>query len=217
MGPLATKILIALNVAVFLWATADASRSFGGTVGRGSVENRLAVAARFVEDGEWWRLLTSGFVHYGLLHLAFNMLLLWQFGSMLEPALGRVRFVALYAAALLSGSFGAVLVSPSALTAGASGAVFGLVGAAAIGLRQRGLSVWDSGIGGLLVVNLVLTFALPNISVGGHLGGLVGGGVVGAAMLDVRRGRAAASVGLAVAVAVAAGAIAGGIWASGRA
>lgn len=206
-----TKVIIALNVAVFLWATADATSSVGGTVGRGSVERDLALSARFVEDGEWWRLLTAGFVHYGLLHLAFNMLLLWQFGSMLEPALGRVRFAALYVAALLCGSFGAVLLSPSALTAGASGAVFGLVGAAAIGLRRRGISVWDSGIGGLLVVNLVLTFALPNISIGGHLGGLVGGGIVGAAMLDVRPGR----LGLVVAVVLSALAVAGGVWAAG--
>jgi membrane associated rhomboid family serine protease len=157
-------------------------------------------------------LLTAGFVHYGLLHLAFNMLLLWQFGAMLEPALGRVRFAALYVAALLCGSFGAVLLSPSALTAGASGAVFGLVGAAAIGLRRRGISVWDSGIGGLLVVNLVLTFALPNISIGGHVGGLLGGGAVGAAMLDARPGR----LGLVVALVVSVLAVAGGVWAAGR-
>jgi membrane associated rhomboid family serine protease len=207
-----TKVLIALNVGVFLWATADAGSSVGGTVGRGSVERDLALSARFVEDGDWWRLFTSGFVHYGLLHLAFNMLLLWQFGSMLEPALGRIRFAALYVTALLCGSFGAVLLSPSALTAGASGAVFGLVGAAAIGLRRRGIGVWDSGVGGLLVVNLVLTFAVPNISIGGHVGGLLGGGIVGATMLDVRPAR----LGLVVAVVVSLLAVVGGMWAAGR-
>ena len=218
VGPLATKVLIALNVAVFLWAMTSTASTVGGSVRRGSVERDLALAARFVDDGEWWRLLKSGFVHYGLLHLAFNMLLLWQFGSMLEPALGRVRFVALYFVALLGGSFGAVYLSPDALTAGASGAVFGMVGAAAIGLRQRGLSVWDSGVGGLLVVNLVLTFVIPNISIGGHVGGLVGGAIVGGVMLDLRwgRSRAGAAVGLAVAVLVAGAAFAGGLWAAGR-
>lgn len=205
VGPLATKALVAVNVLVFLFTMSDPG-----------LERDLALSARTVHAGEWWRLLTAGFVHYGLIHIAFNMLLLYQFGSMLEPALGRTRFLALYFAALLCGSFGAVLLSPNALTGGASGAVFGLVGAAAIGLRQRGVSVWDTGIGGLLVVNLILTFAIPGISVGGHLGGLVGGTLVGAVMLDTRPGRGNAAFSTAVAVAVALLALLGGIWAAGR-
>jgi membrane associated rhomboid family serine protease len=207
VGPLATKFLIAVNVVVFLFTMSD----------RG-LERDLAVSAPAVHRaGEWWRLLTAGFVHYGLIHIAFNMILLYQFGVMLEPALGRARFLALYLAALVCGSFGAVLLSPNAMTGGASGAVFGLVGAAAIGLRQRGISVWDTGIGGLLVVNLIFTFAIPGISVGGHLGGLVGGAAVGAVMLDVRdRGRWTTALGLAFGIAVAVAALYGGMWAAGR-
>lgn len=215
-GAVVTKLLVGANVVLFLYAMSAAQSAVGGTVRRGSVERDLALSAGVVHDGEWWRLFTSGFVHYGLLHLAFNMVLLYQFGSMLEPAIGRVRFVALYAAALLAGSFGALLVSPSALTAGASGAVFGLVGASAVGMRQRGISVWDSGVGGLLVINLVLTLVLPNISIGGHVGGLAGGVVVGAGVFGLGRSRLASWLGLAVALAVAGAAFVGGIWAAGR-
>lgn len=205
VGPVATKAIVAANVVVFLFTMSDPS-----------LERRLALSAPSVSSGDWWRLVSSGFVHYGLLHIAFNMLLLWQFGAMLEPAIGRIRFVALYLAALLCGSFGAVLLSPHALTAGASGAVFGLVGAAAVGLRQRGISVWDSGVGALLLVNLVLTFAIPNISVGGHVGGLLGGSAVGALMLDTRRGRSNVVFSLVVAVAVAGVALYAGLWTATR-
>lgn len=163
-GAVVTRTIIAANVAVFLLTTTVAG-----------ARTQLALQGPAVESGEWYRLVTSGFVHYGLLHLGFNMVVLHQLGGMLEPALGRLRFVALYAVALLAGSAGALALSPDAFTAGASGAVFGLAGAAAVALRRRGVDVWQSGVGGLLAVNLVLTFVIPGISVGGHVGGLVGG------------------------------------------
>ena len=124
---------------------------------------------------EYWRLVTAGFLHAGLLHIGFNMYILYWLGTMLEPALGRVRFVALYFASLLAGSLGALLLSPNAVTVGASGAVFGLMGAAFVIQRARGIDPMQSGIGPLILLNLGLTFVIPGISIGGHIGGLVGG------------------------------------------
>ena len=211
-GPLATKVLIALNVVVYLLTAAG-----GGAVGRGGdLQSRLALFGPAVAKGDWYRLVTSGFVHYGLIHIGFNMLLLYQLGSMLEPALGRTRFLALYFAALLTGSFGALLLSPNALTGGASGAVFGLFGAAAIGLHQRGVNVWQTGVGGLLAINLVLTFVIPGLSIGGHLGGLAGGTAVGSVMLQARPSRRATVEGIVFAILVAGAAVGGALWAAHR-
>ena len=178
-GPLVTKALVALNVGVFVLTTVVTTAPRRGP----DLADRLALFGPAVEDGEWYRLVTSGFVHAGLLHLAMNLLLLYRLGETLEPALGRVRFSILYFASLLTGSFGALLLSPNAFTVGASGAVYGLLGALAVGLRSRGVSVWQSGIGSLLVVNLLITFLVPGISIGGHLGGLVGGALLGARLL----------------------------------
>lgn len=162
--PYASLVLIAANVAVFLVGSGSSSQ-----------ERDLGLFGPAVADGEWWRIVTSGFLHFGILHVAFNMLLLWWLGQMLEPSLGRVRFVLTYAVSLLAGSLGALLLDPDALTGGASGAVFGLMAAAVLLLRRRGVDPMQSGLGGLLVINLLLTFLRPGISIGGHLGGLVGG------------------------------------------
>ena len=132
-------------------------------------------------------------------HIAFNMYLLWILGQMLEPALGPVRFGALYLTSLLAGSFGALLVNPNVPTVGASGAVFGLMGAAFVELRARGIDPFRAGIGGLIVFNLILSFAFSNISVGGHIGGLVGGVLATLALRagDRMRSRAVGLVGCA--------------------
>ncbi len=137
-----------------------------------------------IRDGELWRLVTSGFLHGGLFHLLANMLALYILGQMIEPALGRLRFALLYFVALLCGSFGALLLSPDSLTVGASGAVFGLLGAAAIIARSRGISLMESGLGLWIGINLLITFTIPGISIGGHLGGLAGGAL---AMLALSR------------------------------
>ncbi len=198
-----TRALIGLNLAIFVMQISQ-----GDFQGIGSdVFERGALYGPAVAAGEWWRLLTAGFLHFGLIHVGFNMVLLYQLGSMLEPALGRLRFAALYATALLAGSFGALLLQPDALTAGASGAVYGLMGAAFIGMRRRGIDPMQSGIGGLLAINLFLTFLIPGISIGGHLGGLVMGLVGGLVVrvvgerADVRR--ALLSVGLLAALTLA--------------
>jgi membrane associated rhomboid family serine protease len=196
-----TKVIIGVNLAVFL-AT---SLGGGGPLGRGGdLQAKLALFGPAVAQGEWYRLVTSGFLHYGLIHIGFNMAILYRFGAMLEPALGRIRMVALYLAALLAGSFGAVLLTPTAYTGGASGAVFGLIGAAAVGMRQRGIDVWQSGVGPLIALNLVFTFAIPGISIGGHLGGLIGGAAVGGVMLKKAPDRRSVLEGVAVAGLVAA-------------
>ena len=128
-------------------------------------------------------MVTSGFLHFGIFHIGMNMLLLFQLGQLLEPAIGRVRFALLYFASLLAGSFGALLLQPNGLTGGASGAVFGLMAAAAIGLHRRGVNVFKTGIGTTLILNLVITFTIPGISIGGHLGGAIAGAICGFVML----------------------------------
>ncbi|WP_372789875.1 rhomboid family intramembrane serine protease [Paraconexibacter sp.] len=189
-----------------------------GSIGAGGSGNELfargALFGPLVADGEYWRLITGGFLHSGLIHLGFNMYLLWMLGNMLEPALGQVRFALLYLVSLLAGSAGALLVNPNAVTVGASGAVFGLMAAAFLELRARGFDPMASGIGPLILLNLMISFVPGlNISIGGHIGGLIGGVVVTVVLqqTDSTQRRTAGTVALvvlAIAVAVAGVAIA---------
>jgi membrane associated rhomboid family serine protease len=191
-GAIVTKALIAINVGVFLLAlaTGASATQAGGEVFQ---EGALIVGNQFIglAAGEWWRLVTAGFIHSGLIHIGFNMLLLWWFGAPLEQGLGRGRYVALYAVSLLAGSAGALLFSPQTPTVGASGAVFGLFGAAFVLERQAGITRGPAFT--IIVLNLVLSFVIPGISIGGHLGGLVGGALSMLAM--TRFGRAHAAYG----------------------
>jgi membrane associated rhomboid family serine protease len=214
-GPVVTKAIVWLNVGVFLLTATSAGGSLMGE-GISRLHLKLGLDASDVHNGQLYRLVTSAFIHFGIFHIGFNMALLYRFGEMLEAALGRIRFAALYLAALLSGSFGALLLSPNALTGGASGAVFGIFGAVAIGLHQRGVDVWQSGVGGLIVVNLVLSFVIPGIAIGGHLGGLAGGFVVGAFMLRVPTTRRSVIDGVLLAGVVSSLAVAGSLWAAAR-
>lgn len=182
---LVTYAIMAINVVVLVWLAADDSRALTGGRPITSRQAELALNEGIMADGgEWYRLITSGFMHYGIIHLAFNMLLLFQLGQLLEPAVGRVRFSLLYFAALLGGSAGALLLQPRGFHGGASGAVFGLMAAAFVGLRQRGINPFSTGIGTTLLLNLFITFAIPGISIGGHLGGIVGGAAAGWAVLN---------------------------------
>jgi membrane associated rhomboid family serine protease len=170
----ATIALIVVNVVVYLVEIAHG----GGGLGALSNQTIYDLGGLFgpsVAEGEWWRLFTNGFVHITPLHILFNMLLLYFLGRLLEPALGTPRFLALYFASLLAGSFGVMLLEPNTLSAGASGAIFGLAGAAFVVARGRGLDALARDIGFLIVFNLVYTFAAVGISAGAHLGGLVGG------------------------------------------
>jgi membrane associated rhomboid family serine protease len=139
-----------------------------------------------VAAGEWWRIITAGFLHGGLLHLAFNMVALYVFGPPLERALGRFGFAALYMTSLVAGSLGALLLSPTALTIGASGAIFGLFGAILMAQRSSGIGIRAGGMVPLLVINLVFTVLSPGVSIGGHLGGLAGGVLAGALLFNRR-------------------------------
>ncbi|MCW2967464.1 MAG: Rhomboid family protein [Solirubrobacteraceae bacterium] len=178
--PRVTYALIAINVIVFL---AQGNLQIGTGGGGGQVFDKGALYGPLIEiKHEYWRLVTGGFLHSGLLHIGFNMYLLYVLGRMLEPALGSVRFGLLYFAALLAGSAGALIVTPHSPTVGASGAVFGLMGATFLELRARGINPMAGGllgsIGGLIIFNLVLSFSLSGISIGGHIGGLIGGALV---------------------------------------
>jgi membrane associated rhomboid family serine protease len=203
--PWVTRALLAANVAVFL-ATNRLGAGFG--MGGGQLNRfglRLVLDRTDVANGEWWRLVTSSFVHYGLLHIAFNMYALYLLGSVLERYIGSLRFAAVYLVSGLAGSFGALLLTPNSFTAGASGAVFGLMGALFVLERQRGIQLLGGPIGGLIVINLLFTFAVPNISVGGHLGGLIGGALVAFALSGYGRGHIAyGRLGVASAMGVAA-------------
>jgi membrane associated rhomboid family serine protease len=140
-----------------------------------------------VADGAYYRLVTAMFIHYGLLHLALNMWALWVLGRNLEAVLGPLRFLALYLLAGLGGNVACYLISPHSLAAGASTAVFGLFAAFFIVLRKLGRDT--SAVIGILVVNIVLTFTVPGISIAGHLGGLIVGGLVGAVLAYAPRAR----------------------------
>lgn len=185
--PTVTLALIGVNVAAFVLGLALAGGGGALQAGSGALadEGLLVGLARHGEElvgvaaGEQYRIITGGFLHAGLLHLGMNMLVLWLIGSQLEPALGKARYLSLYVTSLLAGAFGVLLVSPTAPTVGASGAVFGLMGAAVAAQRARGINPWQSGLGGLIAVNLLITFLVPGISIGGHVGGLLGGMVAG--------------------------------------
>jgi membrane associated rhomboid family serine protease len=178
--PIATYVIIAICVLAYFGSRA------GGT---GRAFNELLLYGPAVADGEYWRLVTSGFLHAGLLHLLFNMYVLYWLGRMIEPAIGTARFLALYGTALLAGSLGVLLLSFDSRTVGASGAVFGLMAAAFVMQRSRGIDPMASGLGPVILLNLGITFLLPGISIGGHLGGLIGGAAAALALenLSARR------------------------------
>jgi membrane associated rhomboid family serine protease len=195
-GAIVTKGLVAANIAIYLLELA-----FGGStngVGSAIYEKGVLVASAQYADGtpagvangDWWRLITSAFLHYGPIHLAINMFSLWIAGSILEPVLGRGRFLLLYLVAGLAGAAGALLADPHAMTAGASGAVFGLFGALLI-LEYQQTGTLLGQFMTLIVVNLAFSFLVPGISWGGHVGGLIGGALGTLALSRFGRGHAA--------------------------
>jgi len=174
--PVAALAIIAVNLAVWF---ADLPSVNDVMNGIGRIGGDAALYGPAVAAGDWWRPLTAGFVHAGPLHVGFNMFLLWRLAQILEPAVKWTGFVALYVMSLVGGSLAVLLISPNEVTVGASGAVFGLMAAAFVAMRSRGIDPFSTGIGPLIVLNLVLTFAVPGISVGGHVGGLITGAVGG--------------------------------------
>jgi membrane associated rhomboid family serine protease len=224
---LVTTILIAINVLVYglelatggsMQGTGNWLYAHGALVVNGATDGRNlaplpahATAPGFAAVGlahnEWWRLLTSAFLHYGPFHLAINMYSLFFAGTLLEQLIGRWRYALLYVASGIAGGAGAVLVSPNVVTVGASGAIFGILGGLFV-LERRGNIATGGQIAGLIVINLIFTFALANhISVGGHVGGLIGGVILMWVLVRFRRD-AARAIASTVAVVAAAAAIA---------
>jgi membrane associated rhomboid family serine protease len=140
-----------------------------------------------VHHGEWWRVFTVSLVHVSFLHLFFNMMLLYIIGQLLEPGAGPLRFTLLYVASVAAGSAGAMIATPHAVTAGASGGVFGVAAAATLVMQRQGVRFWDTGFGPLLVINLVLDYFTPQISIAAHIGGAIGGLLAAEAMLQSRK------------------------------
>jgi membrane associated rhomboid family serine protease len=175
---LVTKILIGINIAVFIAIYAN-----------GQLATDLALVGQFVDgqgklggvaDGQWYRLVTSIFDHQQIWHIGFNMLSLWWIGGPLEALIGRLRYIALYALAGLAGSALTFVVAPDSFSLGASGAIFGLFGATAVFVRRLRYDIRP--VIGLLAVNLIITFVVPDIAWQAHIGGLVAGGLLAIAM-----------------------------------
>jgi membrane associated rhomboid family serine protease len=178
----ATYALIAINVVVFL-----AELGAGGGATSGQLVQDGGTFGPAINDGDWYRIVTGGFLHAGPLHLLFNMYVLYVAGTLLEPGIGTPRFLAIYFISLLSGSVGALLLDPNSLTVGASGAIFGLMAAVLVIARGRGVEGVATQFGFFIVLNLVLTVSVPNISIGGHLGGLIGGALAALIVLGFER------------------------------
>jgi membrane associated rhomboid family serine protease len=184
-----TQTLIAINVIAFLAELAGGatlSSGGGGAIWNHGVLYGPALTAHnfpspFPYSGthQYWRLVTGGFLHAGFLHILVNMASLYFVGMVLEPAIGRLNFAAIYGVSLLAGSAGALLFQPDVPTVGASGAIFGIFGALIIVAYHRGIPIWQSGLGVVLVFNLLISFTFSGISVGGHLGGLIAGLICG--------------------------------------
>ena len=187
-APVVTYALIAINVAVFVAETAAGAPLGGG--GHGVIFDKgYLLGPAIADQHQYWRIVSSGFLHDGLLHIAFNMLFLYIMGSMLEPAIGRLNFALVYFVSLLSAAFGALLFQPGSPTVGASGACFGVLGALIVVAYFRHIPIWQSGLGITLLINIIFSLSVSGISIGGHLGGLVGGMITGwlIVQLDERR------------------------------
>lgn len=207
-----TITLMAINCVMLIAAVASAGSSaarsllgggMGGLIGGGTpLTSKLAVIGEVgcsqqggplmhcvygVSDGEFYRLFTAMFMHYGLLHLAFNMYALWVLGRPLEAMFGPLRFAAIYVVCGIGGNVAVYLFAPGQESAGASTAIFGLFGVYFFVLRKLGRSA--SGLIPVLVINLVLTFTVPTISIAGHIGGLITGAVIGFGMAHAPRER----------------------------
>ncbi|HEX8073467.1 MAG TPA: rhomboid family intramembrane serine protease [Thermoleophilaceae bacterium] len=214
--PTLTYVLIGINVAVALGTFLSGGTGAAGIPG-GSVVDDGALSRATVDHGDLWRLVTAGFIHAGPTHLIFNMLGLWVLGGLLEPVVGRLHFALIYFVSLLGGSFGALLLQPNGFTVGASGAIFGLLGAGIIVLRSRGVDPMESGLVFWLGINLVFSFTLSGISIGGHLGGLFGGGLAAIVLYELApRFRLSKAVAIAATAAIGVVAVAGSIAISGK-
>jgi membrane associated rhomboid family serine protease len=181
----ATTALVALNVLVYMWEVLSGTQ-FDNS--QSLLDHGALDGAYVLQRGEWWRIVSGGFMHGGLAHIALNMFALWQLGTFVEAMLGPRRMLGIYTLSLFGGGLAVVYFSPNDITVGASGAIFGLFGAllaigVRLGRRGRGLIAQTVPI---LVINLVFTFAVPFISKAGHVGGLVTGFLAGLILFMTR-------------------------------
>ncbi len=180
-----TKVLLGICIAVYLTQVVLGLSEGSGSAGIMSVGGRLfqegALQANIVAvNGDWWRPITSGFLHAGLFHIALNSWFIYSFGQLLEPALGRLKFGLLYFVGMMGGATGALLLSaPGVATVGASGAGFGLLGAALVMAQLRKNQAMAQQLMVLAAINFAFTFAVSGISVGGHVGGFLAGALCG--------------------------------------
>lgn len=198
----ATYTLIGINAIIFV-AQLGAGGAGGVLFADGALCANAVGGGGFCgitpsEGGEWWRILTSGFLHSTSLifHILLNMFVLFILGRLIEPAIGSARMVAIYFVSLFGGALGAVLLAdPAQYTVGASGAIYGLFAATLLIARDRGFDQVVYQLGFWLVLNLVLTFSIASVSVGGHLGGLAAGAVAALIVIGIERrgGRSAVS------------------------
>jgi membrane associated rhomboid family serine protease len=187
-----TKALIAINVAIYLIGASQAgglTDPGNGIYVHGTLYRHAVLYGPWVVHGGWYRLVTVMFLHENLIHIGFNMYALWVIGTPVEQYLGRTRYVGLYLVSGLAGGAGAVVQAPFVPVVGASGAIFGILGAMLIiewqitGRLAGNAMTW-------IVINLIISFAIPNISWGGHIGGLIGGILITLAYAHWRDGRA---------------------------
>jgi membrane associated rhomboid family serine protease len=181
----ATYALIGLNVIVFLIELVGGGA--GSLNGGGTVIHDAGLRGPEIANGDWWRVISGGFLHAGFLHLLFNMYVLYVAGRILEPGIGTARFLGIYFVSLIAGSLGALIADPNTVTVGASGAIFGLMAAVIVVARGRGIEQLATQFGIFVVINLLLTFSIPGISIGGHIGGLIGGTVAALLVIFVER------------------------------
>jgi membrane associated rhomboid family serine protease len=180
---IATKSIIGVTVVAFVLMGLQAGR-FNGS---GRTANNFVLYGPLVHHGEWWRVFTVSLVHVSFFHIFFNMLLLYIIGQLLEPGAGPLRFTLLYVASVAAGSAAVLIATPHAVTAGASGGVFGIAAAATLVMQRQGMRFWDTGFGPLIVINLVFDFFTPEISIAAHIGGAIGGLLAAEAMLLSRK------------------------------
>jgi membrane associated rhomboid family serine protease len=183
---LVTKSLIAINVAIYLITAVQGN---GINAPGGTLFAKMFLYGPAVAQGDWWRLITAAFLHASVLHIGFNMLALWWIGAPVEQYLGRVRYLGLYLVSGLAGSAGALVLTPTAVTVGASGAIFGILGAMLI-LEWQTTGRLAGNAMTLIVINLAISFSFAGISIGGHIGGLIGGILVTLAYARWGRGHA---------------------------
>lgn len=178
--PMVAVALIALNVVAFLVTMIQGGGE--STLGSSALFRDGALSPMYVAAGDWWQLITSGFLHAGVLHIAMNMLSLYLIGVGLERVLGAARFLTVYGLSLLGGSVAVYLMTePDSSTVGASGAIFGLLGALLVIYKRLRLDLRQLGV--ILALNAFITFTVSGISWQAHVGGFIVGGIVGAAMV----------------------------------